>query len=141
MALHDGHGQWIAECRGLSAQLRAEWDTEAALGMALNRLTEQDAGKCLDTGRYGTLVVELRQNVTYGAGVSYWTEPEVEEKVRPSRAGRTGPKGDKRDHREKHTDQPLAGEWGFVLQFLLAQITLCREKPMFHTKSKDLIPL
>ncbi len=54
MALHDDHGQWIAECRGLSAQLRAGW------GM--------DAGECMNPARYGALLEELRQDIAYGAG-------------------------------------------------------------------------
>lgn len=31
MALHDDHGQWIAECRGLSAQLRTGWGMDGGL--------------------------------------------------------------------------------------------------------------
>lgn len=62
MALHDDHGQWIAECEGLSAQLRAEWGTDAALDKdsfwALIHGAKEECGQDMD-GAVGWLIDQL----------------------------------------------------------------------------------
>lgn len=66
MALHDDHGQWIAECEGLSARLRTEWGADDAPEMALDKDAfwaliagaKEECGQDLD-GAVGWLIDQL----------------------------------------------------------------------------------